>query len=140
MDWLVESRKTSQKIAYELNVKDQWKSVTKAKRWIAYKRTNSMSSEVSYIQSATNSSLSLKHSTNVEEWTDARLETGKSEIIKDPICQAKEFKLYSEGYVESQKDVKQVISAFENEYFGNNIGKYPRRKRLCTGSPIQLQS
>lgn len=65
-----------------------------------------MSSEVSYIQSATNSSLSLKHSTTVEEWTDARQETGKSEIIKDPICQDKELKLYSEGYVESQKDVK----------------------------------
>lgn len=106
MDWLVEPRKTSQKIAYELNVKDQWKSIIKAKRWIAYKRTNSMSSEVSYIQSATNSSLNLKHSTNVEEWTDARLETGKSEIMKDPTCQAKKFKLYSEGYVESQKDVK----------------------------------
>lgn len=28
------------------------------------------------------------------------------EIIKDLVCQAKEFELYSEGYVEPQKDVK----------------------------------
>lgn len=42
----------------------------------------------------------------MEKWTDARLPTGKSEIIKDPVCQAKEFKFYREGILESQKDVK----------------------------------
>lgn len=44
----------------------------------------------------------------MEEWTDTRLDTGKGEIIKDPVCQVKEFKLYTEGYVESQKDDKQT--------------------------------
>lgn len=92
-------------MACKHNIKGQQKSV-KAKMRIASKIREQIAWAQRikwhsfYVQWATNSSLSLKHSTNEEEWTDTRLETGKGEIIKDLICQAKEFKLYLKGYVE----------------------------------------
>ena len=43
---------------------------------------------------------------NVEEQAGIRLKIGKGEITKEPECQPKEFELYPEGQVETQKDVK----------------------------------